>query len=64
MSENTSCFNVFPVFFRGKTGGFGGRGAEGAFIGEAKASGQGNSGRYLPAEIGGGNRGEGRQGIF
>ena len=24
MAENTSSFNVFPVFFRGKTGGFGG----------------------------------------
>ena len=24
MAENTSSFNVFPVFFRGKTSGFGG----------------------------------------
>ena len=29
MAENTSSFNVFPVFFRGKTGGFGGMRYEG-----------------------------------
>lgn len=29
MTDNTRVFNIFPVFFRGKTGGFGGRGAEG-----------------------------------
>ena len=33
MTENTSVFNVFPVFFRGKAGGFwgtrgGGRGVQ------------------------------------
>lgn len=68
MTENTSSFNVFPVFFRGKTGGFGGcvgwKSVRRLPIGADRARAQGSGGQHLPAETGDRNGGEGWQGIF
>ena len=58
MTENTSSFNVFPVFFRGKTGGFGGCVGWKSVRAITHWGGQGKSPRKRRAASSGRNRGQ------